>query len=98
VPVGQRRGALVVPERALGTDQSGQYLLVVGRDDVVEYRPIKAGARLEDMRVVEGKIGPEDRVVVEGLLRARPKLKVTPKADAPDGNTVAAADQAPRPL
>ena len=31
------------------------------------------------MRVVEGKIGPEDRVVVDGLLRARPKMKVTPK-------------------
>ena len=77
VPAGQRKGALLVPERALGTDQSGQYLLVVGKDDVVEYRPVKAGALLGDMRVVEGKIGPEDRVVVDGLLRARPKLKVT---------------------
>jgi membrane fusion protein (multidrug efflux system) len=98
VPIGQRKGALLVPERALGTDQSGQYLLVVGRNDVVEYRPVKTGARLEDLRVVEGKIGPEDRVVVEGLLRARPKLKVAPKTEAMDGNSVAAADNAPSPL
>jgi membrane fusion protein (multidrug efflux system) len=81
-----------VPERALGTDQSGQYLLVVGKDDLVEYRPVKAGTLLEDMRVVEGKVGPFDRVVVEGLLRARPKLKVTPKVDAPEGRPVAAVD------
>lgn len=98
VPVGQREGALLVPERALGTDQSGQYLLVVGRDDLVEYRPVKTGALLEDLRVVEGKIGPDDRVVVEGLLRARPKQKVKPMSDAPQGDPVAAADvSGPRP-
>jgi membrane fusion protein (multidrug efflux system) len=91
VPSGEQKGALLVPERALGTDQSGQYLLVVGKDDVVEYRPVKAGPLIGDLRVVEGKIGPEDRVVVEGLLRARPKLKVTPKLEAPEGNRVAAA-------
>jgi membrane fusion protein (multidrug efflux system) len=94
VPVGRREGALLVPERALGTDQSGQYLLVVGPDNVVEYRPVKAGALLEDLRVVEGKLAPGDRVVVEGLLRARPKQKVKPMSDAPvpQGNPVAAAD------
>jgi RND family efflux transporter MFP subunit len=91
VPAGGPKKALLVPERALGTDQSGQYLLVVGKDDVVEYRPVKAGALLGELRVVEGKIGPGDRVVVEGLLRARPKLKVTPKLEAPAGQNVASA-------
>jgi RND family efflux transporter MFP subunit len=90
VPAGERRGALLVPERALGTDQSGQYLLVVGEGDVVEYRPVKAGTLLGDMRVVEGKIGPGERVVVDGLLRARPKLKVQPKAEAAPGAVAAA--------
>jgi membrane fusion protein (multidrug efflux system) len=96
VPSGERKGALLVPERALGTDQSGQYLLVVGKDDIVEYRPVRAGVLLDDLRVVEGKIGPEDRVVVEGLLRARPKLRVKPKIDEPEGQAVAAAG-IPRP-
>jgi membrane fusion protein (multidrug efflux system) len=95
VPAGTQRGALLVPERALGTDQSGQYLLVVGEGDVVEYRPVKAGPLIDEMRVVEGKIGPEDRVVVEGLLRARPKLKVTPKFDEAAGQAVAASDVPP---
>jgi membrane fusion protein (multidrug efflux system) len=96
VPAGEKKGALLIPERALGTDQSGQYLLVVGKDDVVEYRSVRAGALLDGMRVVEGKIGPEDRVVVDGLLRARPKLKVNPKTDATSGQPVAAT-AAPRP-
>jgi len=85
VPFDGKKDALLVPERALGTDQSGQYLLVVGPGDVVEYRPVKAGAQVGGMRVVEGKIGPDDRVVVDGLLRARPKLKVSPKAEAESG-------------
>jgi membrane fusion protein (multidrug efflux system) len=89
MPFDRQERALLVPERALGTDQSGQFLLVVGKGDLVEYRAVKAGARLEGLRVVEGKIGPEDRVVVDGLLRARPKLKVAPKYEADDALSVA---------
>jgi membrane fusion protein (multidrug efflux system) len=95
IPAGRPHDALLVPERALGNDQSGAFLLVVGRDDVVEYRPVKAGPRIDEMRVVEGNIGPEDRVVVEGLLRARPRLKVNPISLPPEVKDLAAA--APRP-
>jgi membrane fusion protein (multidrug efflux system) len=91
VPCGTQKGALLVPERALGSDQSGQYLLVVSKDDVVEYRRVQAGALLDGLRVVEGKIDANDRVVVDGLLRARPKLKVKPKLDVPRSQAVAAA-------
>jgi membrane fusion protein (multidrug efflux system) len=77
--IGQNPGALLVPERALGTDQSGQYLLVVGDDDIVQYRAVKTSDRLGELRVVEGSIAPHDRVVVEGLLRARSDMKVVPK-------------------
>jgi membrane fusion protein (multidrug efflux system) len=97
IPAGRDRDALLVPERALGTDQSGQYLLVVGDGDLVEYRPVKAGPRIDDLRVVEGKIEASDRVVVEGLLRARPRLKVTPIADPAEGKGLAAAATPPSP-
>ncbi len=96
VPFDQRKDSLLVPERALGTDQSGQYLLVVGQDDRIEYRPVKAGGQLDGLRVVEGKIGPEDRVVVDGLLRARPKLKVNPKSETVAANAVPVADAGPK--
>jgi membrane fusion protein (multidrug efflux system) len=97
IPLDQRKDALLVPERSLGIDQTGSYLLVVNKDNVVEYRPVKTGALQEGMRVVEGSIGPKDLVVVDGLLRARPKLKVSPKAEAPAGKAVASADPSSRP-
>ena len=97
VPLDRRKDALLVPERALGTDQNGSYLLVVNKDDVVEYRPVKTGSLQDGMRVVEGAIGPKDLVVVDGLLRARPKLKVSPKAETPASKAIASAANSSRP-
>ena len=96
VPTDHQKEALLVPERALGTDQSGQFLLVVGADNVVEYRAVKAGAQVDDLRVVEGKIKPKDRVIVDGLLRARPKAKVKPLSAPETGKSIAVAEDAPR--
>ena len=87
--------ALLVPERALGTDQSGQYLLVAGKDDLVEYRAVQVGSRVGDMRVVAGPIAAEDRVIVEGLLRARPNMKVVPKPAAAPVANVAGSSATP---
>lgn len=83
VPIGQRPDALLVPVRALGTDQTGNYVLVVGKDGAVEHRSVQAGVEIDGMRVVEGKLAPGEQVVVDGLLRARPGLKVTPKTLSP---------------
>ena len=97
VPFERRKDALLVPDRALGSDQSGQYLLVVGPGDLVEYRPVKAGMQIDGLRTVEGKIGPDDRVVVDGLLRARPKLKVNPKPEIAAPISVPLADAGSNP-
>lgn len=86
VALDSKPDALLVPDRALGADQQGRFLLVVGKDDKVEQRQVTIGSLEPDgMRVVEGKIGPEDRVVVNGLQRARPGQPVKPveqKAEA----------------
>lgn len=79
IPVAERSKAVLVPERALGTDQSGQFVLVVGAEGEVQYRAVKTGVAIDDLRVVEGQLTPTDQVIVEGLLRARPGGKVTPK-------------------
>ena len=97
IPAGQREHALLVPERALGTDQAGRFLLVVNPDGIVEHRPVKAGTKVDLLRVVDGKIGVRDRVVVDGLLQARPGLRVVPIDSAADGKAVAAAQPPPRP-
>jgi RND family efflux transporter MFP subunit len=81
IPYQQRAGALLVPERALAIDQVGNYVLVVGNEDKVEYRPVQVGATHDGLRVVSGKIAATDRVITEGLLRARPGMKVLPKLE-----------------
>jgi membrane fusion protein (multidrug efflux system) len=83
IPIASRSNALLVPEQSLGIDQSGQYLLVVNQEDKVDYRQVKTGQVDHGMRVVEGEIGAKDRVIVEGLLRARPLMKVVPHFETP---------------
>ena len=96
IPVAQRTDALLVPERALGTDQSGQFLLVVGDDGRVAYRPVRTGVSVDNLRVVEGQISLKDLVIVEGLLRARPGVKVTPKQAEPPAEVVLTSETSGR--
>ena len=77
MPVAQRENALLVTERALGLDQGGRYLLVVGNENKVEQRYVKIGALRDGMRVIADGLKPEDRVVVKGIQRAIPGAKVT---------------------
>jgi membrane fusion protein, multidrug efflux system len=72
--------ALLVPDTALGTDQTGRYLLVVDKDDVVQQRTVTTGARVGELRVIATGLQPDDRVVISGLQRAVPGEKVAPKA------------------
>ncbi|RKY22071.1 MAG: efflux transporter periplasmic adaptor subunit [Planctomycetota bacterium] len=71
------REALLLPESALGTDQAGKYALIVGKDGIVEHRPVVLGMAEHGMVVIEKGLGPYDQVVVKGLLRARPGSQVS---------------------
>lgn len=92
IPIATRTDALLVPEPALAIDQSGQYVLVVGEDNKVDYRPVQIGTVDHGMRVVSGKIGPQDRVIVEGLLRARPGMTVVPVEETVIAGSEASGD------
>ncbi len=83
IPVGTTENALLVPDRAVGMDQRGPYLLVVGKDEVVAQRPVQIGALQDGMRVIEQGLSADDRVVIDGLQRAIPGSKVTPHEAAP---------------
>ncbi len=87
VPIGEQHNALLVPDAALGTDQSGRYLLVVNKDNVVEQHNVEIGAREGTLRVIEKGLKADDRVIVAGLLRAVPGQKVDPQnaATPPSG-------------
>lgn len=77
--LGEREDALLVDEKALGADQGARYLLVVGPDGKLEYRPVSIGPRVGPYRVVERGIGADERIVVTGLARVRPGMPVEPR-------------------
>lgn len=80
VAMGKREGTLLVPERALGQDQAGSYVIVINAQNVAEQRPVKLGALQDGYRVVEKGLEAQDRVVVNGVQRARPGSPVDPVA------------------
>jgi RND family efflux transporter MFP subunit len=89
VPLDQQ-AALLVPDVALGSDQSGRYVLVVNGENVVEQRKVQTGPAEGDLRVIESGLKADDRVVIAGLLRAIPGQKVDPqmqKIEAPPAQT-----------
>ena len=70
--------ALLVPDAALGADQGGRYLLVVGADHVVAQKHVTTGPIEGSFRVIETGLTPDDMVVVDGLQRAVPGETVDP--------------------
>lgn len=76
---GESQKTLSVSERAIGFDQGERYLLIVNAKNEVEYRRIKIGGLETDMRVIEEGISPDDWVIVNGLQRVRPGIKVAPQ-------------------
>ena len=74
--------ALLVPDEAIGTDQTNKYVFVVGDDGTVARRNVKLGPLVEGLRVVREGVAAEDWVITNGLQRARPGLKVEPKRTA----------------
>lgn len=97
---GQIENALVVPDRAV-QEQLGRYFLtVVGEGEKAELRPVQLGPRFGNRQVITSGLSAGDRVVVEGLQKARPgaPLKVIPvKLEDFDRPAGAIADSSPPP-
>lgn len=86
----QAREAVVVPDRAIGTDQDRKFVMVVDEDNKATYREVKLGPLLAHERVIERGLQPGERIVVNGLQRVRPGSLVTPQT----GGVPAAAERA----
>ncbi len=72
--------ATVVSDRAIGTDQDKKFVLVVKPDSTVEYRAIELGRLVDGYRVVSGGLKAGEKVVVNGLQRVRPGMRVNATA------------------
>jgi multidrug efflux system membrane fusion protein len=71
--------ALMVSERAVGTDQNKKFVMVVGDDNKAVYREVTLGPTAEGLRIVTQGLNAGERVIVNGLQRVRPGAVVAPK-------------------
>jgi RND family efflux transporter MFP subunit len=85
-----RHDAVLIDDRAVGTDQDKKFVLKVGTDNSAAYQPIQLGPIVDGLRVVRSGLQPTDRIIVNGLQRVRPGAPVTPK-DVPRAETSAPA-------
>src|SRR5580692_9530659 len=77
VPASPAFTALLIPDSAIGAEQSRKYVLVVDDSGVVRQKYVVPGQIDDDLRVIREGLSPADRVIVNGLMRARPGIKVT---------------------
>ncbi|TWT85483.1 Multidrug efflux pump subunit AcrA precursor [Posidoniimonas polymericola] len=89
----EEQEALLLPDAALGRDQNGPYATVVGADNKVERRTIVTAGLSNGKRVIKSGLKPDDRVVVNGLQRARPGSTVRPTEASPPVSGSEAAGQ-----
>ncbi|HWV17969.1 MAG TPA: efflux RND transporter periplasmic adaptor subunit [Rhodocyclaceae bacterium] len=76
---GNEREAVLIAEKALGTDQAKRFVLVVDKDNKTAYRAVKTGAVQDGLVIVEDGLEPGERIVVNGLQRVRPGDPVSPQ-------------------
>jgi RND family efflux transporter MFP subunit len=79
VPGSPEYNALLIPDGAIVTDQARKLVLTVSADGTVEPKEIRPGPREFGLRIVRRGLAPEDRIIINGVLRARPGSKVSPE-------------------
>jgi membrane fusion protein (multidrug efflux system) len=77
-----KKGAILVPQRAVSELQGLYQVAVVGPDDKVEIRPVQTGDRIGSLWIIEKGLSPGDRFVVEGIQKVKPGMAVNPKPAA----------------
>ncbi len=71
--------AILVPDSAVVTDQSRKIVMTVKDDGTVEPKVVRAGPSYDNLRIIRDGLAPSDRIIIDGLLRARAGAKVTPQ-------------------
>jgi RND family efflux transporter MFP subunit len=93
VPASPPYDALLVPDAAIGTEQVRKFVYVVGPDNTVSQKFVTLGQAVDYLRVVKDGLLLTDRVIVNGMVRARPGAKVTPQDGAPAAAASSASAQ-----
>jgi RND family efflux transporter MFP subunit len=83
---------LLVRDAAIGTDQDRKFVLLLGKGDSLAYRPVEIGRLSDGLRIVRSGVQAGDKVVVNGLMRVRPGVKVKPTVVAMETDSTGARD------
>jgi RND family efflux transporter MFP subunit len=89
VPGSAKQPALLISENAIGTDQNQKFVLTLTSSNTVAYRPVKLGGNVGGKRVVREGLQPGEQIVVNGLMRVRPGMPVTPMPESPSKSETA---------
>ena len=79
IPGSEPYEALLVPDAAIVTDQSRKLLMTVAEDGTVVPKVVRLGPTYDGLRIIREGIGPDDRIIINGMVRARPGAKVAPQ-------------------
>jgi RND family efflux transporter MFP subunit len=82
VPASLAYEALLLPDTSIGSEQVRKFVLALDGDNVARIKYVTPGQLVGNQRVIKDGVGPDDRVIVNGLMRARPGAKVTPQEQA----------------
>jgi multidrug efflux system membrane fusion protein len=88
IPVSEPYKALLITDRAIGTDQNLKYVYVVDADNIAKRRDVQLGRIKDGLRVIEKGLQPGDQVIVNGIQSVRPEMKVDPKPSEMPGAKV----------
>ena len=91
VAAGPPGEALMVPDVAIGTEQVRKFVLVVDDQSIARAKYVTLGSAVDGLRVVSSGLAADDRVVVNGLMRVRPGVKVTPQLSTAEASSPSAA-------
>lgn len=86
---------ILVDDKAIGTDLNNKFVLVVGDDGTLDYRGVTLGEKIQGLRIITQGLSPDDKIVVNGLQRVRPKMQIAPRmVDMADSDKLEALRQA----
>lgn len=83
LPLSENHPALLVDERAIGTDQAQKFVLTLTATNTVQYQPVELGPVIDGKRIVRSGLTAGEKIVVNGLSRVRPGMPVTPQDETP---------------
>ena len=81
IPLSEQHEALLVDERAIGTDQANKFVLTLTPTNTVQYQAVELGPEVEGKRVVRSGLVAGEKIVVNGLSHVRPGMPVTPQPE-----------------